>query len=566
MQSCFWDKRLERKTDNFLKIDYENDWGFYTSQMYLCNIFIDVDKKEYLDKLSLIFKNIQFSNKYIAIISMVEKIKNQINKDFISLHIRGADIIYKDKNWGIFAFMHKAAVLELMIDISLKNKNTPIIIFGDDLNAVKNIKSFLLEKLVDVYSVNDFIDRKIFPSNTEQAFFEIVLMSKSLKIYGSGKSGFSRAASYIGGVKDSISIYEYYSKEEQYEIIQYHMQNIQFSKMQSAFSTFHLFYLSKELNYPLRIQKKHILECISFDSDNFIYKVFYIDILLCLNEYKEANEYISTFSEHIQLYLEVVCRKWGDDFLYADILKMYFEIQGIGAFSYLGIVAIEIVQKIYLYGLQEKYQSIIARFFTNYLKELTSKTVQINSLQTTLKNKEAKLLQVQNLNNTLDKTVKEKDIIINSNTNQINQLQNNIKENLTQLNQLESKLSFRARHGTAKFRIQNQLSYKLGQAMIANSKSLVGYIRMPFVLSYIKDKHKQEQKIYQEKIKKDPSLKLPPLENYPDYKEALKEKECFTYKLGEALIKANKTWYKGGYVGFIFKNIPKLKRDFRQKR
>ncbi|HEH4418632.1 TPA: hypothetical protein SG239_001605, partial [Campylobacter coli] len=391
MQSCFWDKRLERKTDNFLKIDYENDWGFYTSQMYLCNIFIDVDKKEYLDKLSLIFKNIQFSNKYIAIISMVEKIKNQINKDFISLHIRGADIIYKDKNWGIFAFMHKAAVLELMIDISLKNKNTPIIIFGDDLNAVKNIKSFLLEKLVDVYSVNDFIDRKIFPSNTEQAFFEIVLMSKSLKIYGSGKSGFSRAASYIGGVKDSISIYEYYSKEEQYEIIQYHMQNIQFSKMQSAFSTFHLFYLSKELNYPLRIQKKHILECISFDSDNFIYKVFYIDILLCLNEYKEANEYISTFSEHIQLYLEVVCRKWGDDFLYADILKMYFEIQGIGAFSYLGIVAIEIVQKIYLYGLQEKYQSIIARFFTNYLKELTSKTVQINSLQTTLKNKEAKL-------------------------------------------------------------------------------------------------------------------------------------------------------------------------------
>ncbi|AJC90207.1 hypothetical protein [Campylobacter subantarcticus] len=99
---------------------------------------------------------------------------------------------------------------------------------------------------------------------------------------------------------------------------------------------------------------------------------------------------------------------------------------------------------------------------------------------------------------------------------------------------------------SAKARIQNQLSYKLGQAMIVNSKSFLGYIRMPFVLSYIKDKHKQEQKIYQEKIKKDPSLALPPLESYPDYKEALKEKECLTYKLGEALIKANKTWYGGG--------------------
>ncbi|EJO8081436.1 hypothetical protein NUM71_001802, partial [Campylobacter coli] len=36
----------------------------------------------------------------------------------------------------------------------------------------------------------------------------------------------------------------------------------------------------------------------------------------------------------------------------------------------------------------------------------------------------------------------------------------------TQLNQLQSKLSFQANYGTAKQRIQNQLSYKLGQTMI----------------------------------------------------------------------------------------------------
>ncbi|OEV52034.1 hypothetical protein AJY63_02555, partial [Campylobacter jejuni] len=82
----------------------------------------------------------------------------------------------------------------------------------------------------------------------------------------------------------------------------------------------------------------------------------------------------------------------------------------------------------------------------------------------------------------------------------------------------------------AKSRIQNHLSYKLGQALIENSKSILGYIRIPFVLSYIKDKHKFEQKAYEEKIKENPNLALPPLETYPDYKEALKEKECFTYK------------------------------------
>ncbi|HEG0589760.1 TPA: hypothetical protein SB588_001240 [Campylobacter coli] len=130
--------------------------------------------------------------------------------------------------------------------------------------------------------------------------------------------------------------------------------------------------------------------------------------------------------------------------------------------------------------------------------------------------------------------------------------------------ELEVKNNFISKYNTAKSRIQNQLSYKLGQAMIVNSKSLLGYIRMPYVLSYIRDKHKLEQKIYQEKIKKDPSLKLPPLESYPDYKEALKEKECFTYKLGEALIRADKEWYKGGYIKLWFE-IRKLKKEFGKK-
>ncbi|MCV3463911.1 sulfotransferase family protein [Campylobacter lari] len=139
-----------------------------------------------------------------------------------------------------------------------------------------------------------------------------------------------------------------------------------------------------------------------------------------------------------------------------------------------------------------------------------------------------------------------------------------IQDNLTQIQLSNNQLSFQTKYGTAKSRIHNQLSYKLGQAMIVNSKSILGYIRMPFVLSYIKDKHKQEQKNYQEKIKKDPSLKLPPLEDYPDYQEALKLKNHLSYKLGQALIQANKTWYKGGYVKILFE-IGKLKRKFRNK-
>ncbi|MCR8677617.1 sulfotransferase family 2 domain-containing protein [Campylobacter sp. S4:11] len=136
-----------------------------------------------------------------------------------------------------------------------------------------------------------------------------------------------------------------------------------------------------------------------------------------------------------------------------------------------------------------------------------------------------------------------------------------IQDNLTQIQLSNNQLSFQTKYGTAKSRIHNQLSYKLGQAMIVNSKSILGYIRMPFVLSYIKDKHKQEQKIYQEKIKKDPSLKLPPLEDYPDYQEALKLKNHLSYKLGQALIQANKTWYGGGYIKLLFE-VGRVKKRF----
>ncbi|EIB48049.1 hypothetical protein cje146_05118, partial [Campylobacter jejuni subsp. jejuni 2008-894] len=127
-----------------------------------------------------------------------------------------------------------------------------------------------------------------------------------------------------------------------------------------------------------------------------------------------------------------------------------------------------------------------------------------------------KALENINTNNTLNSTLQHS---LQSKEQIIQNLDNKIKN-------IEFKLHFK----TAKERIQNHLAYKLGSTLIENSKSLLGYIRMPFVLSYIRDKHKLEQKKYEENIKKHPELILPPLESYPDYKEALKEKECFTYK------------------------------------
>ncbi|WP_194941812.1 hypothetical protein, partial [Campylobacter coli] len=68
---------------------------------------------------------------------------------------------------------------------------------------------------------------------------------------------------------------------------------------------------------------------------------------------------------------------------------------------YLSTITVEIIQKIYLYGLQDRYQAIVASFVTDYLKELTSKTIQLQESKQLITNQTT---QIQNLNNTLNKT------------------------------------------------------------------------------------------------------------------------------------------------------------------
>ena len=48
-----------------------------------------------------------------------------------------------------------------------------------------------------------------------------------------------------------------------------------------------------------------------------------------------------------------------------------------------------------------------------------------------------------------------------------------------------------------------------------------------------------------------------------NYQKALNTKNHLSYKLGEALIKANKNWYKGGYIKFIFE-VMRIKKEHKK--
>ena len=63
-----------------------------------------------------------------------------------------------------------------------------------------------------------------------------------------------------------------------------------------------------------------------------------------------------------------------------------------------------------------------------------------------------------------------------------------------------------------------------------------------------------ENKILKDKIK----------ELETNYQKVIKVKNHLSYKLGQALIKANKNWYKGGYIKFIFEAM-KIKKEHKNK-
>ena len=169
-----------------------------------------------------------------------------------------------------------------------------------------------------------------------------------------------------------------------------------------------------------------------------------------------------------------------------------------------------------------------------------------------LDSKDKELLSLKENNHNLNNELSNKNEDISRLKSLNSELINSLNQALSKLDENSKHLSFLKNFGTAKQRIHSHLAYKLGQAMIENSKSILGYIKMPFILALIGLSHKQSK--YKKAV-------FPPLEHYPDYEAALKEKECLTYKLGEALIEVNK---RGGGVAYIafFKKARKLKKDF----
>ncbi|KAA6208740.1 hypothetical protein [Avibacterium paragallinarum] len=101
-------------------------------------------------------------------------------------------------------------------------------------------------------------------------------------------------------------------------------------------------------------------------------------------------------------------------------------------------------------------------------------------------------------------------------------------------------------------RVKQQLNYQLGSKMIENSRSLSGWLKMPFSLSKIQHEYQMYEKY--NKLQKN----LPKLEDYQDFLQSEKVKKHLSYQLGDLYLKNN-------ILGFLCK-LPKLVKEFRKNK
>ncbi len=468
-------------------------FGHYVMNYYLLNNshIADLDTKDYISKFGKIFRNIPFSKHYKEIIHLADNFSKKLstNSKFIAIHMRaGGDILgdihYRRNIFNVIYNVFPVDIVIYTINYFLE-QNFKIALFSPDKTTLVEIKKYFYENSNQIVLPTENFNL----TEMETQIFEIIVMSHAEKIISS-QSAYAKFASAIGNNK-IINFNALFTSEELLKCMFIHKyEKINLSSVQKVASCAYGYVLAKKLNLNLESKISFLNKALEFDINNQGFRIILLKEFLAHDQIQRAEKFLEIiFIQYYENFFSTLFSTLfkGKVIAYKDVFNIIIEKTNC-KHPYLCFT----VAKIYNHcGNTQKAKK--------YLKYCLLKDKD-NSFFLEL----AKELNIQYLIYNID--------------------------------------DFK----TAKERIQNHLAYKLGNALIENSKSVFGYIRMPFVLSYIRDKHKLEQKKYEENIKKHPELILPPLEDYPDYKEALKEKECFTYKLGLALMRADKNWYGGG--------------------
>lgn len=266
------------------------EFGWYSDGIML--EYADMDSDKYRQILADCWTEIGFAKNIQEVIKLAKKSVKAIKGDFVAIHIRSGDIVYSD-SWAPVVFQKTAFSVYLAVHIARLEiqKGNHIVLFSDDLSASATIKNILTadseKNNIQIHCIDDFFARNDY-LGYEQSIFEIVFMAQAKKICNGGSSGFSGLAMRIGNIREHSSPDDYFSVQEQAEIIESSIHLYDFHPAHKAFAYMKLFLLGLELGRDLEYLKLCAQGAYQHYATNF-YALLYLGVLLKSGDYIRAN-------------------------------------------------------------------------------------------------------------------------------------------------------------------------------------------------------------------------------------------------------------------------------------
>ena len=235
------------------------------------------------------FSKIQFSEN---VNQAIEKAKSALDESsYISIHLRAGDIIFgqyrfTDRFVGkVLSYPEVTSIIE-----RLKVENIKIILFGQDEKLI----SYFVNKYKLVSANQIASEYKL--NNIQKAFFDLVLLSRSAKIY-CGSSGFSRFPCLLGNIKSTTGI-DNKSVIEKDKLLDtaYRALNLgtmPVHRLQMAFSFWSIFV--KFQNIITNSQAIEVIQnAVALDKDNDFYKIVLAGLHIREYKFHEAEATLET--------------------------------------------------------------------------------------------------------------------------------------------------------------------------------------------------------------------------------------------------------------------------------
>lgn len=260
-----------------------------------------INEKEYRQIVKECWNEISFSDEFNDIMEQVDTAVQDIEK-FVTIHVRSGDIVYSDckKN-----FLQKALAAELAVEVIIRElPHNNVVLVGDDITSLERMREFSLqtlkEKNIDcnghsVILAKDFIEEAKYMDDIKLVFYDCYLLSKGEKIFTPAVSAFSTLSSVISNSNDVYSCYEYFSEEEQYEIIKEYVEKLNLHPAQQSFSYYHLLILSKKIGKSFEEQLAYAANMVLL-FDNIWVKINYSHFLIENNCFELLYRYFNSFT------------------------------------------------------------------------------------------------------------------------------------------------------------------------------------------------------------------------------------------------------------------------------